>query len=542
MQSSNMANTQTFVKLFSRQGGPFNFPSNKMIDHEIPTGMNVDMSKSFYQLTLNFTPDLTKNYETDPDAEPITLQDWFDLDANVNEPVLNVYLENKEEEQYVPMNIDWVRNASLRSRGKGQLESTMRVNVLMHNLMELTMSTDMKLSQVDSLMTLKDPSTMKLVSSAFVELHKDGNITSRYLDAHLRLPLSHVFSLGSATSIDTTKLGTVMTHLELDKTINNYEVKSKLLVSPITDPAYNEELDVQTKVTEDNIFIMETQYSDLESVPWYVAQPVFLSYSDSADPVVETTDVKCVITSVEYATDTRLVTLTLSSPCQGVQPFENITITPFNAVAIVGTFTLETVELVVCENSMASTANVLQYTTFITEEYSQGSQDFLQKTFSLPPNCVNTFIMSNDGVNTAIPLSKLYSVNKYRLRINQDDVVDRDTNIQILPDGISPDVDKGFTYDGQYFDLLSKTFINSGKPLVNLNLSSLNQDKAFILLEANQPVFEENEKIFIIGCPVPLSQTDKLFNVNLDCREVDGVKGEISSIILYKQILTEINL
>lgn len=542
MQSSNMVNTQTFVKLYSKQGGPFNYPSNKMIDHEIAAGMSVDMSKSFYQFTLNFTPDLTKNYETDPEAPPITLQDWYGLDQIIDEPVLNIYLKNKEEQQYTAMNVDLIRNATMRSRGKGQLESITRVNVLMHNLMELSMTTDQKLSQVDSLLSLSDPSTMKLVSSAWVELHKDANINSRYLQPHLRLPMSHVFSLGASTDVDTGKLGAVMTHLELDKLVNNFEVHHKLLMSPVVDPAYNEELEAETKTTADNIFLMLREYSDIESVPWYVGQPIFLSYTDSAVPPVSTTNVKCVITSVEYATDTRQVTVTLSSPCQGTQPFENITIIPFNPTGVVGDFSIETCELVVCENSVSTNANVLAYTTFHTEEYSQGAQNFLQKTFSLPPNCVNTFIMSNDGVNTATPLSKLYSVNKYRLRINQDDVVDRDTNIQILPDGISPDLDKGFTYDGQYWDLLSKTFINSGIPLTNLNLSNLNQDKPFLLIEENQPVFQENEKIFILGCPTPITPSDKLFNVNLDCREVDGVKGTVTDIIVYKQVLNQINL
>jgi hypothetical protein len=405
--------------------------------------------------------------------------------------------------------------------------------------MEMTMTTDQKLSQVDSLMNLKDPATMKNVSSAWVELHKEANIPSIYHQPHLRLPVSHLFSLGATTDINTTNTGTIMTHLELDKFINNLEMRHNSLIPLDVGETYTQ---AETKTTEDNIFVMTKQYTDIEDVIHYVGQPVLLSYTTADDPPVEVVGEKAIVTSVNYFTDTRQVTLTLSTVPEGQQPFTDVFIAPFNFTGVVGTFTLETCELVVCENSMMTNQNMLAYTTFTTEEYSQGQQNFLQKTFSLPPNCVNTFIMSNNGVNVENPLSKLYSIDKFRLRIDQNDVIDRDTNIQILPPNVSPLLDKGFTYDGQYWDLLSKTFINAGLPLTNLMLSNLNANPAYVSPLLNAPIFLENEKIFLIGCPVPLTQSDKLFHVSLDCREVDDFESTVSDIIVYKQVLNQVKL
>jgi hypothetical protein len=73
-------------------------------------------------------------------------------------------------------------------------------------------------------------------------------------------------------------------------------------------------------------------------------------------------------------------------------------------------------------------------------------------------------------------------------------------------------------------------------------LSNLNANPAYVSPLLNAPIFLENEKIFLIGCPVPLTQSDKLFHVSLDCREVDDFESTVSDIIVYKQVLNQVKL
>jgi len=102
-----------YSKYNSVQGGPFN-NINRMIDLEVPEGIQLNPSQSFIQLVLH-------------------------LDG-VSETVMN-YCVAHAESLVIPYNLDFIRNCSLTGDKVGRLEDVRRVNILRHNLLELSKGT-----------------------------------------------------------------------------------------------------------------------------------------------------------------------------------------------------------------------------------------------------------------------------------------------------------------------------------------------------------------------------------------------------------------
>jgi hypothetical protein len=528
-------NQKTFTLLPSVQGGPFN-NYNKLVDIDTPQNVNIDMSQSFVQITLNFTPDLTKDFG--PGGSTFTITDFMNLDPQVG-PILNAQIVNTGDATITPMNIDLIKNCSLRSSKKGVLEDIRRIDVLRHNMKEYTMTTAEKLSQVDSLLSPQQYSTMKYMTG-LTELHKDGGVPSLYRDLHLRIPMTDLFELGSMTTLDTSNLGNLRTHLEFND-FSRISVIAKLLTTAADG-------DLEDQATQGNQFITKMEYTSLEFVPYYVGQCVVFTAEDSTGTPVQVNE-KAVITNVSYDTATALVSIELSWAGDSglTYPLTDCKITEVDFDGVIGAITTETVQLSLCTNSASEKMDVLEYTTWSVEEYSQGPNKFLNRVFELEPNCMNVFIMSNNASSSTNSLSQLYAVNTYRMRLDGVDICDRDINIQKVPPASDPSQTIFFSYDGTHYDLLNKTFLNASIPLRNLTQLNLSRDGAPVALPTLPP-FALAKRLFLLAAPTPLTATQKQFQLNLTTRPdflpgaPNDVYYNIDNVILYKQVLKSIKL
>jgi hypothetical protein len=493
---------QKFTLLPSVQGGPFDGSSNKMLDFDIPENHMCDLSQSFVQLECMVQP-------------------TGDLAAYV----ANLCVRNAEAHDITPMNIDLVKNCNLVSAMKGKLEDIRRCDILGHNLAEMSQSSVKKLSTVDSLYQIHANDTDILLSN-FVEFHKIGSVPSAYINAHLRIPLSQLVQLGSMTAFDTSKFGRCRLHLELND-LKKLEVYQQLVLDSVGDnstitavPANN--------ITSGNTIVITGAYDSLEISPWYVGQRI--NINGITQPATTSALITAAtITAIAYAEDTGIITLTTDTPLAALTSpnvYASITVSEFKSAnaAPNGTLIILGAKLGLCtvDGAKVETPNELQYLTFTSEEYSVGEQAFMNKVFEIEPECVNTFLLWNNGS----VLSTNTDITSYRLRCDNVDLFDRDIFL-----GYSSG-ENATTNDPSHYEMLNKTFLNAGIPLKSLVAGNVVRTSI-----ATTTKYAEENNILMICAPVPMTAVSKKFQVNLEAKDTT-----IGNVILYKQVVKSIKL
>jgi hypothetical protein len=505
-----------YSKFNSVQGGPFN-NINRMVDLEVPEGIQMNPSQSFVQLVLNLggTGEVVTNYNI---AHATSL--------------------------IIPYNVDFIKNCFLTGDKVGRLEDIRRVNVLRHNVLELSKGTIEKMCLVDSIYQAKDYNNGFLISP-FVEFHKDGNVASSYRDLYIRIPLSDLFSLGDLQMLDTSKTGKLRIHLELDKTEYMVVQRASLFKSSngedITDERGFEDLTVGTPV-----IVSTMSYENLQNSPYFVGQTLSFGYVPAIGGVDQDPEVLyTVINSIAFNSETGLLTLTLadSFPAMtgGVTSYNSIfasEIAPDEPVSL----NIMTCELGVAEYPMkVQSPDVLNYTTFTTEEFSAGSNSvFLNKVFEIEPNAINAMLMFDPAGEVPLSGGDMISHNvhldRYRMRIDNQDVYDRDilTNYDT-----GKDVRHHLTNDSLHYDSINRTFLNASIPLRNLTFMAMIRN--FLEYDnltrfSDDVEINDENKIMILATPTPLTTTTKKLQFNLENKAEHNIGG----VILYKQCVKTI--
>ena len=495
----------------SVQGGPFD-NVNRMIDLEIPEGIQVNPSQCFVQFVVHLdgTSDVVKNYVPQ-------------LQGNL----------------VIPYNFDLIRNCWLTGDKCGRLEDIRRVNVLRHNIQELSKGTIEKMCLVDSMYQAKEFNNGYLLSP-FVEFHKDGNVPSQYIDAYFRIPLADLFSLGSLQVLDTSKTGKLRLHLELEKLQYLQVIDVDLFKSASGESVLKEGV-FNNLLVQSNIVVTSMSYENLQNSPYYVGQKLKFSYQPLDDtepdplPVGPVLTFDATITSIAYTSDTGIITITLDNPFptlpSGAVTYSNISCEDFPLVEDV-TLQVMTCELGVAQYSTVQPSpDVLNYTTFTTEEYSTGGvSKFLNKVFEIEPNAINAMLFFNH--NNSNPLSNNVHLDNYRMRIDNQDVYDRNINTNYLSGKLTK---LHLTNDSLHMDSLNRTFLNASIPLRNLTMMAMIHNS---LEYSNSTRFEngdfgDDNRIMILATPTPLTTTTKKLQFNLENKD----EHAIGDVILYKQVV-----
>jgi len=481
----------------SVQGGPFS-NVNRMVDIDIPENHMCDLSQSFVQLECAVEPT-----------------------GDMAGKIVNLCIRNPNNVDLTLMNVDLIKNCNLVSATKGKLEDIRRVNVLAHNLAEMTKSAAKKLSTVDSLYQIH-ANDSDILLSPFVEFHKLGSVPSAYINAHLRIPLSQLIQLGSMTAFDTSKLGRNRLHLELED-LNQFQVYQQILLDGNGDNSAVSLVAIDT-FASGSVIVVTPTYDSLELSPWYVGQPI-IATSVLIPDLIE----PCKIMAINYDESSRKITLTVDVVFPALAEAANYTDIKIEEAKSAtttsnGTLTILGAQLGLCtvDGSKVQSPNELEYLTFTTEEYSVGNQSFMNKVFEIEPECVNTFLMFNNS----FVLSSYNDLKSYRLRCDNIDLFDRDINL-----GYNAG-DNSTTNDPSHYELLNKTFINADlqlKSLVGLNIRRNSI--------APSTKYATDNNILMVCSPVPMTAMTKKFQVNL---EADA--ATIGNVILYKQIIKTLKI
>ena len=484
-----------YSKLNSKQAGSFTTPANRMIDIEIPQGMVCNLGESFIQLVLHV------------DSTSSLIQ--------------NICLRSTETD-FIPMNIDLIRNCSLVGAKVGKMEDIRRVNTLKHNLNTLMKSSEEKLSLVDSLYQTVDYYSNQLYSP-FVDYNKEGLISSKYRDVSLRIPLKDLFELGSQV-IDTEKTGALTIHLELE----SLSYLQLSLVKLFNDPDQGdcENIAISGDLTK---LITKMKYPNLELSPFYVGQT--LSLTGATNPVqspVITPRTPVTITSI-----TRNADLSLTLGVDGA--ISNNGTVAWTTLKLAEPNIQGTTSLVVstCELGLAEMVggsvkeNALEYFTWTSEEYSNG-QRTMNKIFEVEPEAVNAFLLFD--TNSSNLISNNINVSSYRMRVDNNDVYNRD--IVVNKESSS----EKRIHDSLHYDSIARTFQNAGYPLKDMAFLGLKRDVAVGDTGYKTRFASDSQQIMLCCAPMPLTPMTKKLQFNIEAKS----ETLINNVIVYKQVLKSI--
>lgn len=518
--------TKKTSKLSSVQGGPFNTGAgvgqNRHIDLDIPASYGViSLKDTFIQMRTSMEP------------------------SNVAD-VLSYFLRSTANIGLPLRNVDLIRNCWLESKNYGRLEDIKRVNVLRHNLHELSLQSSAKLSIPDNLYNVWDLSTVKRISP-YIEIHKNDGFNSRLVDVHLRIAMSDLFQLGSLEEMDVEKMGGLRVHLELERK-NYFSVEVMSTDDVFVEQRENECLDISGATSPPAVLTPQRFYNTTAQIPFYQSMPVLVSYSytDVSGVLTPVVGERHTIQKVDISktvdpsgvVSLYVVEITLDSPLSETSSNNN-----YVSIALGlpnpndTTFNILTCELAVChyENYTASKMDGLEYMTWSVEEFSNGSPN-LSKIFELEPECVNVLVMFD---NNTSPLSNYQDKMTYRLRVDNDDVYDYDIEVNREAGTGFANLTLVDSNDGLHYDALNRVFMNSGLKLKSL-IPAYDTRKGVDYFDELLTNRDEN-KILVLGTPTNLTPNYKLFQVVIENKKLLN-KTNIDNIILYKQIVRSIKL
>ena len=153
----------------------------------------------------------------------------------------------------------------------------------------------------------------------------------------------------------------------------------------------------------------------------------------------------------------------------------------------------------------------LNYMAISTEQFTGMNQQYFQRMFQLEAQAVNVIIMFDNPSANAIQ-SNNDNIVSFRLRLDGEDLTDRDVKCAV--GNRSP----------LYYDRLAMTLLNG-----NYRLKCG--------LEKSESLGTVPEKNLTLICnPIPLTQSDKLLQLNIVTTQDNGV----GNMVLFKQVMRSI--
>lgn len=471
------------VLIPSVQGGPFS-KVNRMIDFDvINDGSFVDMTQSYVQLICEIDSTTPGVHHVGVQFTPATGQAFY--------------------------NVDLVKNCSLSNDKNGRLEDVREIGFLSHTLNEYTKSTSQKYSEIYSLHNKYSPEGVKY--SPFIEMRKEGAYPSRNVQAHLRIPMAQLFSIGALSQFPLGEMGKTRVHLELDDI-------STARITPvwINSLATSVPTIADMPLAGGDVFTLTSLYTTLQASPLYVGMPIKIQKNTT---VLLTTT----IISISYVESTGVMKFTTASPLPPIEApanYTGLTLVPVQPENL--TFSVVQANLGLVVSPTGPKMNVLEYTTFTTEQSTVNATSW-QKVYEVEPTCQNLLVLSK---HTDCLYSKQALLKSYRIRIDGSDVVDRDIEINYGDTGLKT----GRVRSPLYYDLIYKTFMNGGMTLKSLAENPQDASEIPINSQFNTP------KSLLICSPTP--QTGGYKQVQLNLSGTD----QIETLILYKQVVRQIDV
>lgn len=511
---------ENFVKLQSTQG-IFDVSGNKnLCDFQIPANSgSYDLSQSFINVNCKIETAST---------------DAVDDDANAPDPVYNVGLVMNESARGTANafqslinceNAVLVKNARMVC-ARGKVEDIRKVDCLRSNLALYKQSDDNQVRNTYGLSNWTDNEIMPI--QPFNSLVGEGDQGSEKRGHDIRIPLSSIFEMGKSTVWDTSYYGHTKLNLELNLDKLSVVDKTTALLS---DNRYllrgaTEKYTAMKDITATGVagavgdanysLVSKIAYESLEDCPFYVGQRCDLSKTGGtgtlANKVVQISKITHAINTTKQPNDAGGTTnhagsvvielTTTYGTLTAGQNLTGITLTPKDKTS--APITINNIELV-AKMSEESESEPTQYTTYIAQEDSAPAGDSISRTYALPPNTTNCYVMFNN------PIYSSEALDTYRITMDGVDLTNRDVKVG----------------SGLHYDLISQVFMNRGQAIGSLQEEMKNALK--YRGQANQ-----TENMVVLMFPVKLKSSQTQLGLELNGTALSG------KIIVYSEVVKEL--
>lgn len=474
-----------YIKVPSVQSGKFNLTNLNRIDFDLDQNTVYDLDNSWIELNVNVT--------AVDNATSAILGGTYKVKSNLTGTTTDK-LDNSM----------MVKNCHIRSSNVGMLEDIRDVNVLRSNLKALQdSSTDEDGKAFKNAGHLFESNRLK--SSLFRELHKEGNVSSRDIQAPIRIKMSELYNLGSLREFDCRKLGRTRVHIELDNVLTfapqtEADMGGQVVMGTITGANSNV-----------NTFTTSVAVPVLEQSKFWVNQVVKIN-ATGAGGAGNVTDAYAKITSITYNLD-RTVTIIVDTPITaltGGQSYNPVTFDPVPADS--SSFTIDFAEMVTqVVSNPSKMADKMSYTTYTTEQFNANGLTNFQKLYQVEPEAISLMALFPKGSSN--PISSNTNISNYRLKIDNVDQTDRN---------VTP-------HSPLYYNLLNDAMLDAGLAVANLNEFNLDcstsaEDKR-----------SSGDKLLYI--PAKLDQTQREKNIQIN---INATGGGVGLINLYKLVIRNV--
>jgi len=423
------------IRISSQQGFSDSFtnatkPSNlNLLDFVIPSGMNIDLSKSYIAINSQITSST---------AAPVNVYQYLDVDNN---------------ERYNIPNSALVRNCSI-SNNQGQVESIRRLDTLNCGLFGLTETAEERKSNLNTLSTFPGPRgvgnrTSYMLDAITDNVDADGTTvntahTSRQLSRDIKIPLKEMFGMCVSEAYSTDKFGETRIHVETNFVKGSSSALKSIVLGgdERTSLMFDATNNYGDMGAQNNIPIGDSTgkligsgtYENWQLVcPFFVGQEVQISADVVGGAGATITDQAATITSIQYQQDNRTTPNGNQLVHFGITPalyvnnvlgvqvnVDNIAMKAKTDATL--TTNINRAELVL-HTSMEQPDDDIVFNTYTTEEDNGNSLTSFNRQYIVEPEASGLFVaVCNDGdiLPNRTFESYRYSVNNEEMTSNRD--------------------------------------------------------------------------------------------------------------------------
>ena len=484
------------IKIDSNQGSFDTTIPKSVCDIDIPANIgNVDLSKSYVLITTTVSGGGTN-----------------DKAGSVPNPYIS-YAVDDEADLVISDMSALVRNGNFSSR-KGRIEDIRHIDIL-KNTLSCYNEDRADIEGGNNKLNTYELGVL-YPSHQNNEISKVDDISSRGgLDHDIHIPLGNVFNSCKNDGFDTSSGGHGQSRLhfefnfnllsaKLNPTFANRTVEGSAVKIVDMKPQTNNtggDLDVTTLTTSG-------KYHNKVNIPFYVGMPLSVSAKNDGGAAAVT---QHFITKVQHLS-TQEVVLTFDSKIMTLATTKQMTL-PFvglNPLAGGSSVAIKKIQLV-AYLSDEPPPQMLNYTTFMSEEDSYPAVSNVSRMYSLPPACKNVYILFFRSAGTNRMRSQDANLTDYRITIDNRELCPR----KIIMGGKI------------HNELIASVYANNGQVLKSLRQTQLiNQSNDTDTVGAPQQM---------ICFPVPFKPTQTLLQV-----ELNGSGALSGHNIVYSEVARQI--
>lgn len=485
------------IKLQANQGGDFTSAQNRVSFTLPPSGV-YDLSNSY--INLNVKHNVVEN-ETASGIGVYNMDMEWTQGGGGKAPKFN--------------NVSLVKNAVMKT-GVGSIENIRRVDILKQLLMTYGSTFEENSSKsYQAADQLAMPIT-SYHSAIYADLVKEGTLKSKYNDIQpVKIPLGDIWDFcHTAEEFDAGKAqgATMELELNIDRVASvhrsNLDFAANALKQFVDINAVGDVNTIQTKA----------KTLSIRDSPYHVGQKLKLSATHTDGGVSNITDKELVISQISRDTTTGVISLTFETNWGNLgagKEYTNISVVKESPASSTLEFNFAEI-VVVALPKTSSDIDVIEYSTYSTEETNGNGLTSFQNQYSVEPAC--------DGVVIAFPdATELISNNKhikdFRLRLDNEDLTDRNVGVE------SP----------LYYDRINMTMTNFKMKMKNIYQNNGQTDD-------NWGGTYGEEDLDIVSIMSPLVQKtqpfDKQLQVNIDAT-LNAPSAGVTKLVLFKHIPLE---